>query len=92
MEIKLMLLIICLVLVIGMLCIVCFFVGAKVGQKVVRQEPIELNPIKAVNKAIEEHKEIKAKEEEDEYYKALYQNIDNYTGDSIGQVDIPRRK
>lgn len=84
--------IIALAIIISLNSIICFIIGAKVGQKVVRQEPIELNPIKAVNKAITEHKEIKAKEEEDEYYKALYSNIDNYTGDSIGQVDIPRRK
>lgn len=81
-----------LIITIGLNNALMFILGAKVGQKVVRQETIEINPIKAVNKAIEEHKEIKAKEEEDEYYKALYQNIDNYTGDSIGQVDIPRRK
>ena len=72
--------------------IICFIIGAKVGQKVVRQEPIELNPIKAVNKAITEHKEAKEKEAEDEYFKTIYQNIDNYTGDSIGQVDVPRKK
>ena len=84
--------IIALAIIISLNSVICFIIGAKVGQKVVRQEPIELNPIKAVNKAITEHKETKAKEEEDEYYKALYQNIDNYTGDSIGQVDIPRRK
>lgn len=81
-----------LIITIGLINALMFILGAKVGQKVIRQEPIELNPIKAVNKAITEHKEIKAKEEEDEYYKALYSNIDNYTGDSIGQVDIPRRK
>ena len=72
--------------------IICFLIGAKVGQKVVRQEPIEINPIKAVNKAIEEHKEALIKDAEDEYYRTVMQNIDNYTGDSIGQVDIPRRK
>ena len=72
--------------------VICFIIGAKVGQKVVRQEPIEINPIKAVNKAIEEHKEALIKDAEEEYYKAVYSNIDNYTGDSIGQVDIPRRK
>ena len=69
-----------------------FIVGAKVGQKIVRQETINLNPVKAVENVITEHKEIKAKEEEDEYFKAIYQNIDNYTGDSIGQVEVPRRK
>jgi len=72
--------------------LLCFIVGAKVGQKIVRQEPIEINPVKAVNKAIEEHKEALIKDAEDEYYRTVMQNIDNYTGDSIGQVDIPRRK
>ena len=72
--------------------IICFIIGAKIGQMTTRQETINLNPVKAVENAITEHKETKIKEAEDEYYKALYQNIDNYTGDSIGQVEIPRRK
>ena len=72
--------------------VLSFVIGAKVGQKIVRQETINLNPVKAVENVITEHKEIKAKEEEDEYFKAIYQNIDNYTGDSIGQVEVPRRK
>ena len=72
--------------------LLCFIVGAKVGQKAVRQEKIDLNPVKAVNDAVRVHKENKVKEAEDEYYKAIYQNIDNYTGDSIGQIDIPKRK
>ena len=67
-----------------------FVIGARIGQKVVRQEPIETNPIKVVKKAKEEHKEALIKEAEDEYYQALMHNIDNYNGDSIGQVDIPK--
>jgi citrate synthase len=69
-----------------------FVIGAKIGQKIIRQETIEVNPVKAVNKAVEVHKENKIKEAEDEYYKAIYQNIDNYSGDSLGQIDIPKRK
>lgn len=72
--------------------IICFIIGAVIGQKVSRQEKIELNPVKVVNKAIEEHKEALIKDAEDEYYRTVMRNIDNYTGDSIGQVDIPRRK
>ena len=51
---------------IGIMNILCFFIGARVGQKVVRQEKIELNPIKAINKAKEENREKKEKELEDE--------------------------
>lgn len=81
-----------LVITIGLTNVFCFILGAKVVEKVYNNQPIEINPIKAVNKAITEHKETKAKEAEDEYYEAIMHNIDNYTGDSIGQVEIPKRK
>lgn len=67
-------------------------IGVVIGQKVARKEKIELNPVKVVNAAITHHKEAMIKEAEDEYYKTIYQNIDNYTGDSIGQIDVPKRK
>lgn len=72
--------------------VLSFAIGARIGQKIVRQEKIELSPVKAVKNSIEEHKEMKEKEAADEYYEALMHNIDNYNGDSIGQVEIPRRK
>ena len=89
METKLMLLIIGLVLVIGILCIVCFFIGAKVGQKVNKGETLELpnlNPIKAY----EEYKETQEAKLEQEKYKIISENIDNYDGTSIGQRKLPR--
>lgn len=79
-----------LVIIICLNSIICFIIGAKIGQKVVRDETIETNPIKAIKGAIEEHKETQMKEAEDDYYKALMHNIDNYNGDSIGQVEIPK--
>ena len=72
--------------------LLCFITGAVIGQKVVRQEKIEINPVKAVNKAITEHKDKKEKEAEDEYFKAILQNIDNYDGTAVGQVKVPYRK
>ena len=69
-----------LILVVGALCIVCFFVGAKVGQKVVNKEEIKLpnlNPIAAV-KNYEERKE---QEEIEKTYKENMEAIDNYKGD-----------
>lgn len=74
--------------------ILCFFVGAKIGQKVVNKETIEipnLNPIKALDNAKQEKKERKEKEAEDEYVKTIMYNIDNYDGTSKGQKTIPRR-
>jgi hypothetical protein len=72
--------------------LLCFIVGAKVGQKIVRQEKIELNPVKVVKNTITEHKVQKEKEAEDEYIKAILHNIDVYDGTSVGQVKVPKRK
>ena len=86
---------IALAIIICLNSIICFITGAKVGQKVVKGEPVEmpnLNLIKAANNAITEHKENKQKQKEDEYYKAILQNIDNYDGTGVGQVKIPIRK
>lgn len=83
-----------LIVSIGIMNILCFFVGAKIGQKVVNKETIEipnLNPIKALYNAKQEKKERKEKEAEDEYVKTIMYNIDNYDGTSKGQKTIPRR-
>ena len=81
-----------LVITIGAVNVACFFLGAKIGQKIVRQETIEmpnLNPVKAVNNAITEYKQTKEKEAEDEYYKTILHNIDVYDGTSTGQKKVP---
>lgn len=78
-----------LVISIGLMNILCFFVGARIVQKIVKQEKIEINPVKVINKAIEERKEIKAKETEDEYYKTIMHNLDVYDGTDTGQLKIP---
>ena len=78
-----------LALVVGTLCIVCFFVGAKVGQTVSKGETIEtptLNPIKAIR----EHQERKAAEEEQNKLDIILNNIERYDGTSNGQEDVPR--
>ena len=69
-----------LILVISILNIVCFFIGAKVGQKVVNKEELKLpnlNPMAAVKK-YEEQREI---EEIEKTYKENMEAIDNYKGD-----------
>lgn len=78
-----------LALVVGTLCIVCFFVGAKVGQQVSKGEPIEtptLNPVKL----IQEHQEKKAAEEEQNRIDTIMRNVERYDGTEHGQEDVPR--
>lgn len=80
-----------LVLTVGALCIVCFFVGAKVGQAASKGERIEtpeLNPVKA----IKEHQERKAAErehnEEQRKLDTIIRNIEAYDGTTRNQEDV----
>ena len=76
-----------LTLVVGALCIVCFFVGAKVGQQASKGEPIttpEVNPMKIIQKQREE----KAAKEEEKKFDKIMRNIDIYDGTDSGQEDI----
>ena len=76
-------------LTIGTLNIVCFFIGAKVGQTVAKGEKIEvpnLNPIKAA----EERASKRAAKEEQDKMDVIMQNIERYDGTAQGQKDVPR--
>lgn len=68
--------------------ILCFFIGAKIGQKVVKNEKIELPTINPV-KIAKEHKESKETAKIKETELAILKNIDNYDGTGLGQEDIP---
>lgn len=77
-----------LILATGTLCIVCFFIGAKVGQQASKGETIvtpEINPIKA----IQEHRERKAQEEAQNRVNVIMRNIERYDGTDYGQEDVP---
>lgn len=70
--------------------IVCFIIGAKVGQAVSKGEKIEtptLDPMKA-------YRENEAKKEahkEQERLEAIMRNIESYDGTAAGQQDVPGR-
>ena len=77
------------IIAVGTLNVVCFFVGAKLGQKVAKGETIEmpnLNPIDYIN----EQKEKKEARVEKNRMDTIMKNIDNYDGTSAGQIDVPR--
>lgn len=75
-----------LVLIVGIMNILCFFIGAKIGQKVSKGETIETpNPVKAIRSELDSYEQRK----ELERYKVINDNIDAYDGTSIGQKDIP---
>jgi hypothetical protein len=80
-----------LVLVIGILCIVCFFVGARVGQKVVRGEEIKTPDISKLNPMnIKKEREQKYEaEKEKNKLETILKNIERYDGTDVGQEDVP---
>ena len=70
--------------------ILCFVVGAKVGQKVSKGEPVELpsvDPLKAVRER-QDRREAESKQEEIDI---ILQNIEAYNGTEHGQKDVPGR-
>lgn len=78
-----------LIICIGIMNILCFFIGAKVGQKVIKGETIEIPKIEPINKIREynTNREVLRMQEKD---RIINENIDNYNGTSLGQKDLPR--
>lgn len=78
-----------LIAVVAITNIFCFLIGAKVGQTVSKGESVELptvNPLKAV----EERRNKKEAEREQDKVNAILHNIEAYDGTGRGQEDIPR--
>ena len=68
----------------------CFLIGAKVGQAVAKGEKVELpsvNPMQAVR----EHRAKKEAQMEQERLDTIMRNIEGYDGTSRGQEDVPGR-
>jgi hypothetical protein len=76
-----------LLLITGALNIVCFFVGAKVGQKVVKGEEIQAPEINLSN-PVKAYREKKKAEYEQDRIDTIMQNIEAYNGTSVGQKDV----
>lgn len=67
----------------------CFMLGARVGQKVIKGEPIEMPKIDPM-RAVKERQDRRAAEAEQERYDAILRNIEAYDGTERGQEDVPR--
>lgn len=75
--------------IMGAVNILCFMIGAKVGQTVTKGEKVEVpsaNPFKAYR----EHQARKEAQKEQSRMDAILRNIDSYDGTNQGQEDIPR--
>lgn len=75
--------------VFGAVNILCFLIGAKVGQKVCNGETVTLptvNPMEMVR----QHKAKQKAVEELDKLDAIMRNIETYDGTSNGQRDVPK--
>lgn len=69
--------------------ILSFTIGAKIGQKIVKGEKIQIpikNPITTVREEIDSFEARK----QQEYEQILRDNIDSYNGFATGQKDLPK--
>lgn len=76
-----------LVVLMGVMNLLAFLIGARTGQKVVNNQPIELPKLNP----LEVYREVKDKEKaakDNARMQASLENIDNYTGDSTNQKVI----
>ena len=77
------------IIAVSTLNIACFFIGAKVGQKVVKGETLvlpSLNPAEA----IKEHNSRKEAERQQKRDEIILRNIEQYDGTPFGQEEVPR--
>lgn len=79
-----------IVLAVGTLNIVCFFIGFKAGRKeeIKAPEVKDLNPIKKIQEIQLKKEEAKEAELERQKIETILENIDNYNGTAEGQKDV----
>lgn len=76
-----------LLLVMGVVNVLCFVIGAKVGQTVSKGEEVKLptvNPLEVYR----EHTAKKEAEREQDRIDKIMRNIENYNGTPSGQEDV----
>lgn len=79
-----------LLIIMGAVNILCFMIGAKVGQQVAKGESVEmpsLNPLEAVRK----HEAKKVAQHQQDRLDTIMENLEAYDGTGYGQKEVPRR-
>ena len=79
-----------IILILGtsILNIVCFFIGAKIGQKTAKGEEIKAPKVVTPKKMYEEHLDKKEAEKELKKLDTIMQNLERYDGTAVGQEDV----
>lgn len=80
-----------LLLVMGLANVICFIIGARVGQRAVQGKEIELPKIPTPAEAIRKKQERREADKEQEKIETIMANIERYDGTAMGQKDVPGR-
>lgn len=78
-----------LIVAVALINVLSFTIGAKIGQKVVKGEKIELPKVNPME-VYREHQEKKALAEEIDKIETIMRNIERYDGTEAGQEDVPK--
>ena len=79
-----------IILVVCIANILCFYIGAKIGQAIIRDEDIKMpNPVVAVQEQVQEYRERRKSREEQEQLDVILANIESYDGTGYGQREVP---
>lgn len=78
-----------LIVAVALINVLSFTIGAKIGQKVVKGEKIELPKVNPME-VYREHQEKKAVAEELDKIETIMRNIERYDGTEAGQEDVPK--
>ena len=78
-----------LIVAVALINVLSFAIGAKIGQKVVKGEKIELPKVNPME-VYREHQEKKALAEELDKIETIMRNIERYDGTEAGQEDVPK--
>ena len=81
---------IALVAAVGIMCICCFMIGAKVGQTVNKGEDIKLPTVNPLELYREREQKREAREEQNRI-EVIMRNVEAYDGTGNGQEDVPGR-
>ena len=78
-----------LITVVALINVLSFTIGAKVGQKVVKGEKVELPKVNPME-IYKERQDKRAAEEEKNKLETIMRNIERYDGTAAGQEDVPK--
>ena len=77
-----------LLAVMGTVNVLCFMIGAKVGQMVTNGDKVKVMPVFNPMKAIEEAQDRKEAKKEQDRLSKIMANIDSYDGTGYGQQEV----